>query len=41
MTEKEKRTILDMRSAGKQYKEIRLVFGRISSVSCICFIPVV
>ena len=29
MTEKEKRTILDMRAAGKQYKEIRLG-GRVS-----------
>ena len=27
MTEKEKRTILDMRAAGKQYKEIRLGGG--------------
>ena len=27
MTEKEKRTILDMRAAGKQYKEISAVLG--------------
>ena len=27
MTEKEKRTILDMRAAGKQYKEIKAELG--------------
>ena len=32
MTEKEKRTILDMRAAGKQYKEMKLPVRKSQSV---------